>query len=187
MTSVKSEKGHTHDVVGTPCCHGRWPAMEEVARAEPFLSLLMLVLSEWTIIMLDCAVAFCSLCLPMPSLQFCVSHPLALCYVKSECLCVRVFVFPHWFNFIKGFWSGFSCLGWHMFVQKQLDIAGLASWAFRKCFLTCCKRFVNVSYMFCRRHEPGQPQTKKKKSLWCCWGLPEDTDSSLWNIMMLPD
>ena len=103
MASVENTKEHMHDVVGTPCCHGGWPAMEEVARAEPFLSLLMLVLSEWTIIMLDCAVAFCSLCLQMPSLQLGMSCPLALCYVKSECLCVRVFVFPHWFNFIKGF------------------------------------------------------------------------------------
>ena len=31
MASVENTKEHMHDVVGTPCCHGGWPAMEEVA------------------------------------------------------------------------------------------------------------------------------------------------------------
>ena len=136
MASVENTKEHMHDVVGTPCCHGGWPAMEEVARAEPFLSLLMLVLSEWTIIMLDCAVAFCSLCLQMPSLQLGMSCPLALCYVKSECLCSRTDLLS-----LRDSW--FSCLGWHMFVQKVLEITDF-------CFMSVSWVFHEYSWDVCR-------------------------------------
>ena len=31
MASVENTKEHKHGVVGTPCCHGGWPVMEEVA------------------------------------------------------------------------------------------------------------------------------------------------------------
>ena len=38
---MEGQKEHTHDVVGTPGCHWGWPAMEEVARAQPLVIALL--------------------------------------------------------------------------------------------------------------------------------------------------
>ena len=47
---MEGQKEHTHDVVGTPGCHWGWPAMEEVARAQP-LVIALLVPSEFQTIL----------------------------------------------------------------------------------------------------------------------------------------